>query len=86
MGVVFLGGGRPPLFLGLNFGDLGPRNLSQTSGFLKRSPDLHSHRNPTNFDPFHKVLGRDLKNAIYGVGTPYHRNSEISVYEANFPL
>ena len=69
-----------------NFGDLGLRNLSQTSGFLKTSPELHSHRNPANFDPFHKVLGRDPKNAIYGVGTPYHRNSEISVYEANFPF
>ena len=53
---LFFGGGLK-LY---DFGDLGARNLSQTSGFLKRSPELHSHRNPTNFDPFHKVLGLKL--------------------------
>ena len=54
----FSWGGNLKLY---DFGDLGARNLSQTSGFSKTSPELDSHRNPINFDPFHKVLGLNPK-------------------------
>ena len=64
----------------------GPETLSIDLG-LKRAPrgEILIEIRPilTHFIRF--FVGTE-KSAIYGVGTPYHHDPEISVYEGNFPF